>query len=755
MSGTHAAARPICDREHVVQREMQDELDTRPGLTTALKPEDDPLSRLVELGSLILDSSIASILLVNPVRQWIHSQNQQLSIPDFERFVAVCATITPLGQPLSLPDIAHDARYEACVREHNLQALRFFARIPIRDRANVLIGSLSIASFVRKRRFTAREDKILSRLCAAISETAVTQRPHKRQQFIDRETSDRYALIARATVDGVWDWDIEQGTVYYSPRWQGLLGLAECDVTAGLNHWLDRVHPDDLSAVQEALEQNLRGQSSRFRSEHRIRHGDGSWRWIAVRGVAQRNAGNEPTRMAGSVADVTEERTSDRLTGLPNRLAFIDGASQLIERGKKHGLWHFAVLAIDIDRLAQFNERFGHACGDAVLRQIGDRLREIVSRTRIGEDSLVARFESDTFFVLLDGVKNASQAYGIADRIHTSIKQPVEYEHETLKVRAHIGIATARPGLCTSLQLLNNAELALSRAKSARNASTIVLTSSIEQEASSRIELEESLLEALPLNQLTTYYQPQVNLRTGQLIGCEALVRWNHPKRGLLQPREFIQLSEEMGLISLIDSWVLKSACRQLAEWRSLYQLSDFTMSVNISSHSLAKRGLKAEVEELLSRYSIPAGSLCLELTESVMVQENSSGVRLMQELREIGVRVSMDDFGIGYSSFKYLYELPFDALKIDATFMSHFPADLKARKVVEGILALAKTLGLLAVAEGIEDALQAHTLRAMGCKAGQGFLYDRPLAESRFREKYLVPAKRHYGIASVDLGRR
>ncbi len=710
-------------------------------------PPDPSFDRLTRLACTIFQTPVAFVSFIDQSRQWFKSKEGPIQIDQTPRTEAICAYSILNDEVTVIPDAREDFRFRQNSLVLGSPGIRFYAAAPIKSRTGQNVGTLCIADSHPRRYLTEQEQQIL-RLLADLAGAAAEA--HQRGTMLasnESEARDRYSLVARATLDGVWDWDMKKGIVYFSPRWQYILGLSEEDTYATTAHWLDRVHPQDRAMVDNALRSHQQGETARFRSEHRIRHGDGSWRWVVVRGLAQRNEAGLATRMAGSLTDITNERTSDSLTGLPNRLLLVERLAQLISRGQATHDWRFALLYADLNRFRQINDRIGHTGGDMVIRTIADRLVDTVGRTRASKNSMVCRFAGDEFVILLDGVKNSSQAYGIAERLHTVVAKPIHYDGERINAQASIGIAMAKPELDTPERFLYHSDLALLRAKAAGREASVLFDPIMQQETATRLELEDGLREAVALGQLRVHYQPQIELRNGKLRGCEALVRWQHPRRGLLAPSEFIGLAEELGFIPVIDSWVLKVATEQLAQWRKLPAGRNLTMSVNISGHTLSKRSLKYEVQALLVENEIPPASLCLELTESVLMQDLSESTDMMRDLHLIGVGLYMDDFGSGYSSFQYLSELPFDALKIDRSFMHRFPEDRKARTIVEGILALAITLGLKVVAEGIEDPMQAEMLKSIGCDMGQGFLFDRGLEADTFQHKYIGDA----GLAAAD----
>ena len=560
----------------------------------------------------------------------------------------------------------------------------------------------------------------------------------------EAEARDRYSLVARATLDGVWDWNARTGDVFYSPRWQYILGLNEESYHATTSHWFNRIHPEDLATVREEIKKHLAGETPRFRSEHRMRHQDGSWRWVIVRGLAQYSSTGSATRMAGSLMDITEDKTSDPLTGLPNRTLLQERLAQLIQRSEATKSWQFAVLFMDVDRFKSINDRFGHLAGDTVLKVIGKRLESEVLKARLSMESVVSRFAGDEFVVVLDGIENEEQALAVAERFQHALGVPMIWQNEQLFAGASIGVAMATPAFRTPESFLYSADLAMYQAKSVGRGSSILFKPAMHEQTKERLELEAELRQAVELGQMRVLYQPQINLQTGRLVGCEALVRWQHPRRGLLAPAHFIQLAEEIGAISKIDLWVMQTACHQLSEWRKLPQCAELTMSVNISAQHFLEQGLNQIVEQTIARFKLPSAALCLELTESILIKDFTSGNRLMQQLRAIGVGLHMDDFGSGYSSFKQLYELPFDTLKIDRSLLAKIESDHQSANIVQGILRLAQSMRLKVVAEGIENPRQANILEEMGCDQGQGYHFDRPVAPEVF-------LRRHIHQASLD----
>ena len=728
-------APPLCGNEDVRLRTLNDTgiLDT---------PPDPAFDRLTRLAATIFNVPIAYVSFVDRSRQWLKS-NHGFSVTETPRNGSFCAHTILDEQVTVVLDARLDPRFSTSPLVCGPPHVRFYAGAPLTTSDGLNLGSFCIVDTEPRSEFTCAQAEVLRTLADLAREATEAHQRTLALQETAAEARGRYALVSRATLDGVWDWDIKTNTVYYSPRWQYLMGYPEGEYTADLSYWMEHIHPEDRTGVEEELDRHLNGISCRFRSEHRVRHCDGSWRWVMVRGLAESSASGARSRMAGSLMDVTTDKTSDPLTGLVNRIFLRDQISRLIHRCEAAGNWNFAVLFLDVDRFKRINDRFGHLIGDIILCCIANRLKEGVSRIHPRAESMVARFAGDEFVILLDDVRDGQEAKLVADRLAFALNAPITCEGEQITPGVSIGVAIARPDHRTPEDYLHNADLAMYRAKATGRGSAVLFDPNMQKETMERLELEAALRLAIDGEQLRVQYQPQIGLSTGKLIGCEALVRWQHPKLGLLAPAAFIDLAEEMNIISAIDRWVMENACRQLAEWRQTPLGADLTVSVNISGQHLCAGGLTDVVTDLLRRHNLPSGALILELTESVLMEDVPGSIRLMQELRSVGVGLHMDDFGSGYSSFKHLYELPFDTLKIDRSFMKKLLEDPQAKNIVEGIIGLAHTMNLSVIAEGIETPEQAHTLSAMGCDSGQGYFFDRPITPALFHQRHLDPFRR------------
>jgi diguanylate cyclase (GGDEF)-like protein/PAS domain S-box-containing protein len=573
---------------------------------------------------------------------------------------------------------------------------------------------------------SAESIRLRGESCVLTLAVDITER--KRAEAALVRSEERYALAARGANDGLWDWDLLTQEVYFSPRWKEMLGYADREIGDGPAEWFSRVCEEDRDRLGMAIVSHLEGLTDRFESEYRMRHRDGSHRWMSGRGLAVRDAEGRATRFVGSQIDVTDRKAleaqvlhdalHDPLTGLANRALFLDRLGRSVERGKRHRGHAFAALVIDLDRFKLVNEGLGRAKGDRLLRHVAERISACVR-----PEDTVARLGDDEFAVLLEEVGDASDATRVSSRIQEELHHhPLDMEGQELFASASIGIAMSLTGYPGSEEVLRDAATAMSRAKAQGPARTEVFDPTMQARAASRLRLETDLRRALERGELAVSYQPIVDLVCGRLAGFEALVRWSHPSRGPVAPQEFIALAEDTGLIVPLGDFVLKQACRQIADWRRRFGGDAVPpVSVNLSARQLGERGAVRMIRDALEETGVPGRLLHLEVTESAVLEDTKAAAKRLSRLKELGIRISLDDFGTGYSSLSLLHNLPVDALKIDRSFVSGL---VRGAETVRAIVALARSLDLDVVAEGVETDDQRAALSSMGCRYAQGFLF-------------------------------
>ena len=552
-----------------------------------------------------------------------------------------------------------------------------------------------------------------------------------------RESEERYALALQAANDGIWDWNIQTNQIHYSPRWKEMLGLQENDISADPEEWFDLIHPDDKESFKKKLEAHLNGSVPHFELEYRIKHNNGEFLWVQSRGASVKDANGTPYRIVGSQSDITarklvEERLAhdtlhDALTGLPNRILLLDRLQNRIERTKRNPDNLFAVMFIDLDRFKVVNDSLGHAAGDQLLVTVATRIKQCLR-----PEDTVARLSGDEFAVLLDNITDVNDTGQVANRIRSKLITTTVLGSIERSPTASIGIVIFDTNYTTSEELLRDADSAMYHAKSKGGNQYQIFDKSMLTSAVELIQLEGELKRAVERKEWLCYYQPIFSLVSGKPVGAEALVRWQHPYRGILLPKEFINVAEETGAIIPIGEYILDLACKQAKVWRES-QNPKFYVSVNLSARQFQDVGLVNKVEKILHKTGLPGEGLRLEITENIAIKNTEHTKKVLEELEEIGIHTSIDDFGTGYSSLSYLKNFPLNVLKIDQSFIKDLQVNEKNKSLVVAILSMARSMGLEVVAEGVEKDEQLNFLRSQSCDNVQGFLLSHPLPVSDF----------------------
>jgi diguanylate cyclase (GGDEF)-like protein/PAS domain S-box-containing protein len=568
-------------------------------------------------------------------------------------------------------------------------------------------------------------------ICLAVGESMawVSTRLRAAQVQLQRAKSEaRFRSLVQNASDVILILDQTGRIIYETPSVEKVLGYRP-EERIGASAF-ENVHPDERRAVQAALGTVLTAPGNEHQLEFRVRHADGSWR--VIHAIAKNLVEDENVRgVLVNCRDISDRQLleeqlrhqafHDALTGLANRALFADRVDHALHRlGRQRE--PVAVLFLDLDDFKTVNDSLGHEVGDELLRSVATRLR-----SALREGDTAARLGGDEFGILLEAV-DPEAAVRLAERLLESLNERFHVGRRSLTIGASIGVAIARSRTSPS-ELLRNADVAMYRAKASGKGRVVSFRSGMQRAAANRLQLREHLERALGEREFVLHYQPVVDLGTGELRGFEALVRWNHPRRGLLQPSEFIGLAEETGLIVPIGHWVLQEACRQARSWvASRRERRPLTVSVNLSVKQLEQPNFDAEVAEVLRSTALPPELLILEITESVMMKDTDLTQRALTRLKSLGLQVVIDDFGTGYSSLNYLRRFPIDGLKIDRSFVSALEAGRQETALVSSILSLSRSLRLHTVAEGIERPEQLARLRALGGELGQGYYFARPL---------------------------
>lgn len=637
--------------------------------------------------------------------------------------------------------------------------------VPLRYQ-NKTFGVLSVNNHTTMRDFTRRDEEILVSLgdyaAIAIENANLYQqaqeeiRQRAKVEKALRISEERYALAVAGANDGIWDWDLLSNKVYFSPRWKQMLGFTEEDIEDNLEAWLKLIHPDDVENVKLNLYAHIQRQTPYFNCEYRIRKKNGQYAWVLTRGLAVWDDDGKPIRMAGSQTDITERKNAeqqllhdalhDALTGLPNRTLFLDRLKLAIERAKRREDYLFAVCMLDLDHFKNVNDSLGHLIGDRLLITVSNVLQQGLRST----DTL-ARFGGDEFVILLEDIRDTRNVFRITNWIHEKFAEPIRLVGHQVYITTSIGVVLSNDELTTPDEMLRDADIAMYVAKANGRARTEVFEPSMRNRVILRLSLENDLRDAIEKKQLEPYYQPIVSLADGKLIGFEALVRWNHPHRGVLNPPMFIPLAENTGKIVEIDRWMLRQACSKMRYWQEKYDsiTPDLSMSVNISGKHITRPDFVDFITHVLTETKLAPQSLRLEITESTVVENNELARKVFRRLREMGVQVQIDDFGIGYSSLGYLSNFPVDGLKIDSSFVSRMMEDGNQMDIIQAIVMLTNRLNIRVIAEGVETADQLEQLRNLGCEFGQGYLVAMPLRDTQVE---LMLQKLSNGVSDQDI---
>jgi diguanylate cyclase (GGDEF)-like protein/PAS domain S-box-containing protein len=567
-----------------------------------------------------------------------------------------------------------------------------------------------------------------------------------------KESEERYALAAAGANDGLWDWDLRSGHLYMSARWKSILGYGEGELEPNISAWLCLVHPEDLALLEAQLDAHIAGQTPHFENEHRIRSSEGDWRWVQVRGLAVRQPGGRAYRMAGSQRDITDRRRAeeqlahsalhDALTGLPNRVLFLDRLESALSRFQRRAEAAFAVISFDLDRFKVVNDSLGHLAGDQLLRSLATRLS--THCLRVGDT--FARLGGDEFAILLDEVVELEKVEEVADHLQFALGAPFEVAGHEVFCGVSLGIAMSAPSYRKAEDLLRDADSAMYQAKAQGRKRKVVFRPDMHQSALARLQIESELRRAIERRELRVHYQPLVDLHKGLVRGFEALVRWQHPERGLLYPGEFLSIAQEAGLTPAMGALVLEEACRTLKAWQDEAPpeaARHLSVSVNLDGQQLSSLDLRDQVDAALRSSGLEPKYLRLEITEDLLVRQPKRAKEILEGLREQGVKIYLDDFGIGYSSLSQIEEFPIDVLKIDRNFVQRMTQDDSAFEIVRTILMLAGNLGLETLAEGIERESHLESLLRLGCRHGQGYLFSKPLPPEEARLWALSAADR------------
>ena len=551
---------------------------------------------------------------------------------------------------------------------------------------------------------------------------------------------ERRALALTGAGDMIWDWDVAADRVFTSAETEAMLGLKSGSLAGAAAKWLEVLHPLDRDRFRATLDGIVEQRRGRVAQDFRMRTADGHYLWFALRARPVVGTDGEVIRLVGTLTDVTEFKTAeerllhdavhDNLTGLPNRELFLDRLGAVLGFAKSDASLRPTVMVIDLDRFKQVNDSVGMALGDSILLTLARRLSRLVKP----QDTL-ARLSGDQFGLLVLSERDSSRIIAFAENIRRTLRAPITFNDREIVLTGSIGMTLGDSEPQSADERLKDAELAMYHAKRIGGDRIDVYKPAMRARKADRLSIETDLRRALERDEITILYQPIVRLDDRAVAGFEALARWNHPRMGRMSPIEFISIAEETGLIVELGLFMLDRTARQLSTWqRTLRSRDPLFASVNVSSRQLLRHDLIQDLRTVLARSPLTRGSLKLELTESVVMENPEHAAQMLQRIRELGAGLALDDFGTGYSSLAYLQRFPFDTIKIDQSFVRTTAKGTRP-VILRSIISLAHDLGMDVVAEGAETDSDAVELFQLGCEYAQGFVFGEPMSSDRARE--------------------
>jgi len=542
-----------------------------------------------------------------------------------------------------------------------------------------------------------------------------------------RRTSELYRLALGASEEGLWEWDLASGNLHCSAHWKSTFGLSGEEPFASSDEWLARIHPDDRARVWAEIQAHLAGPGSALESEYRMRRTDGQYRWIESRGSVSRNSAGQAVRLVGCQTDITVRKTVDPLTALPNRGWLEEELGSIAAQGRR-----IALVLLELDGFDRIQENLPNGEPAHFLAAVGCRFRDSLQRAPEGVSAVVARSGEHQFGVLLRDASGPAAAKQLAACLQATLADPFGIDGQSVFATASAGIAVAYAAVSGD-DLLRDATAALRHAREQGIGHSAVFQTFMRRDDLAEMHLDHDLHHALERSEFEVWYQPKIDLDEDEIVGCEALVRWQRPGYGLVSPAAFIPAAERNGVIAPLGKFVIERACRDIVDLRRAYPW--LSVSVNVSGRQFEEPDLVEQVRACLEDTALDPGALRLEITETFLVEDPVRALATLGRLRALGVGLKLDDFGSGYSSLDYLQKFPFDTIKIDRAFVSHITSSHESIEIVRAIVGLARSLKLDLVAEGIENRAQLECLKELGCRYGQGYWFSPPVELERMRE--------------------
>ena len=584
-------------------------------------------------------------------------------------------------------------------------------------------------------------------MAGRLESTTVSRDELESSESALRISEERYSRAVGGTNDGLFDWNILENSVYFSPRWKSMLGYDDNEITNDPESYFKFIHPDDIEVFRQNIALFEMRPGKYLVNEHRVLHKNGNYRWVLFRALAGDEVGKgKTTRLSGSQSDIHAQKLAeqqlvhdamhDRLTGLPNRHLLLERLQHFLDTPKRRNQETSALLFLDLDGFKTINDTRGHPAGDELLISLAKRLKNYLS----ANDTL-ARFGGDEFVVLAEDVEDLNYVKDIADNIQLALEKPFTVGNGESFVSASIGITLSTKNYTKATEMLRDADIAMYRAKADGKKRHVIFNAQMHGNVVKEAKLVSDLRYVLERKELEIYYQPIIDLQSSRkLVGFEALLRWNHSEHGLIPPEEFIPLLEETGMIIEVGQWLIKTATSTIKSWHK----TNYTpwVAVNVSALQLRESGLHATVKRALLQSGLESKYLTLEITETNVMQNELIARAILNEVKQLGVKLSIDDFGTGYSSLSYLKRFPWDYVKIDRSFVKDIELNSDDVAIIEAITVMVHSLKFAVVAEGVETLNQLNVLKNYGIDCVQGFLLAHPEPAKKWQDLDSISSK-------------
>jgi diguanylate cyclase (GGDEF)-like protein/PAS domain S-box-containing protein len=562
---------------------------------------------------------------------------------------------------------------------------------------------------------------------------------HEKQEIIEK-SEERYKLALEGANDAIWEIDLITKKIFYSDKFSDITGYDISAITS-LEDLMNLVVEEDKETALYDFKNHIEGKTLHYQSNIKIVFNGGGYRWVLIRGKCMRDKKGIATKMSGSVTDVSSQKNSeaeinklqyyDALTEIPNRKLFIATLESEIIMARDSGAKH-AVLFIDLDNFKEINDTLGHDYGDKLLKAVAITLRE-----SIREDDFISRVGGDEFFILMRNITDCTEVTSICEKLLFALNYELDIDGKHVYTSASVGITIFPEDAIETSSLLINADTAMYSAKYSGKSKYSFFNKGMSDIVIRRAQIEKGLRIALRNNELEIYYQPQIDIVNNKVKGFEALLRWNSRELGSLSPVEFIPIAEQCGLIIPIGDWIMKTVYIQNNIWKSKEYEYD-TIAINLSAIQLESDKFGDTLKRILAETKTNTKFVELEITESLLMKDLGKSIKLLTEIRDLGINIALDDFGTGYSSLSYLKQLPINTLKIDKSFIDNISTNEREKAIVDGIIQLAQKIGLDVIAEGVETKEQIQLLKQMGCNQIQGYYFSKPLPANEIEEKFL-----------------